>query len=64
MLAHEHGYGTDTPIQTYEAEWLYATAVDIVEKPECYALMKDDADEAALDAVIDLLRNFMKKCDA
>ena len=46
MLAHEHGYGTDTPIQTYEAEWLYATAVDIVEKPECYALMKDDANEA------------------
>ena len=46
MLALEHGYGTDTPSQTYEAEWFYATAVDIVEKPECYALMKDDANEA------------------
>ena len=59
MLAREHGYGTDTPIQTYEAEWLYATAVDIVEKPERYALIKDDADEAAQDACIALLRNFM-----
>ena len=63
MVAHEHGYGADTASQEYEAEFFYATFVDIMEKPARFAIMRDDADADAQQAAIELLRSFMKKCD-
>ena len=64
MMAFEHGYMPETAMQEYEAEWVYATMVDICEKPEIYALLKEDADEAAQQACIDILTKFYKRCDA
>ena len=43
---------------------MQGVTVDIVEKPTLYALMKDDADEAARQACIDLLCNYMDKLEA
>ena len=64
MLAMEHGYAPSTSKCLYEVEWMYAVVVDIIEKPERYALIKDDADEAARQACIDLLCKFMDKLEA
>ena len=65
MLAHEHGYMPETASQQYEADWFYATIVDTAEnKPEFYAMIKDDADEEAQDKAIAIIRNFTQKVDA
>ncbi len=63
MLAMDHGYAPSTPKCLFEVEWMYGVAVDIIEKPERYALMKDDADEPARQACIELLGKFMDKMD-
>ena len=31
MVAKEHGFGPETPLQEYEQEWYYATVVDCLE---------------------------------
>ena len=63
MLAMDHGYSPSTPKCLFEVEWMYGVVVDIIEKPERYALMKDDAEEPARQACIDLLSKFMDKLD-
>ena len=41
MLAKEHGYAPETALQEFEAEWFYATVVDVMETPKRMALIKD-----------------------
>ena len=64
MLAKEHGYAPQTPKALFEAEWLYGTVVDIIEKPERYVLLKDEATAEEQQACIDLLSRFLDKVEA
>ena len=61
MLAEENGYAPENPKQRYENEWFYATIVDILEKPERMAIMKDDATEEQKQAAIDVFTRFLDK---
>mmetsp|Transcript_17022 Transcript_17022/g.22920 ORF Transcript_17022/g.22920 Transcript_17022/m.22920 type:complete len:212 (+) Transcript_17022:29-664(+) len=63
MLAFEHGYMPETAEQEYEVEWLSSTAVDIIEKPERFVIMKDEPTAEDLEKCITLLRNFITKVD-
>ena len=63
MLAFEHGYMPTTAKCHYEVAWMEGVSVDIIEKPERYALMKDDADDAARQTCIELLEKFITKLD-
>ncbi len=59
----DHGYAPTTPKALFEAEWMDGCVVDCLEKPERYALMKDDADEAARQACIETLNKFITKLE-
>ena len=64
MLAMEHGYFPTTPKCMYEVEWFQDTFIDTCEKPERFALMRDDADEAARQACIAIINKFLDKIEA
>ena len=65
MLAFEHGYMPETPMQTYEESWFYATVVDCLEnKPDRYALMQDEPAAEMVTSCIEIHEKFIKKCDA
>ena len=54
-LALEHGYAPTTAKAMYESEWMYAAVQDTFEKPERFAIMKDDATEEDMQACITVL---------
>jgi glutathione S-transferase len=56
-LAFDHGYAPTSGSVVFESEWFFATIGDVFEKPERYAMMKDDADEAAQTAALTVLTN-------
>jgi glutathione S-transferase len=62
-LAFEHGYMPETALQVYELEWFYAVVVDIIEKPERMALIRDEPSEEEVQACIALLKKFIEKID-
>ena len=63
-LAMDHGYSPADAASVYEAEWFYNTLVDIFEKPERFAIMKDDADAEAKAKVIEVLSKVMDAMEA
>ena len=64
MLAMEHGYAPASAKAVYETEWLYSTVGDVFEKPERFAIMKDDASDEDKQKVIDILNTLIDKCEA
>ena len=64
MLAYEHGYGTENAQQEYEAEWYFATVVDMIEgKPERFVIMKDDPSDEELVAGTKVFTDFLAKIE-
>ena len=63
-LAHEHGYVATTAKAIYESEWFYSTYQDTMEKPERFAIMKDDATEEQQRACVTVLENGLDRLEA
>ena len=63
-LAHVHGYSASTSSVLYETEWFYALIFDVLEKPERYAIMKDDATPEQQEAVITILSTLADRLEA
>ena len=61
MLAFEHGYMPTTAKCHYEVTWMEGVIQDmgIMQKPERFALLRNDADASARELVIDILEKFI-----
>ena len=63
-LAMDLGYAPSDSKTLFETEWFYALGFDVFEKPERFALLKDDADDEAQDKCIAILNTLMDRLEA
>ena len=64
MLAYEHGYGTETAKQEYEAEWYRSTVADMIEgKPERFVINRDNPTDEELVASTKVYTDFLAKIE-
>ena len=63
-LAMDLGYAPADSKTLYETEWFYATDADLFEKPERFALLRDDATKEAQDAYIKISDALMDRLEA
>ena len=63
-LAMDLGYAPSDSKTLFETEWFYALGFDVFEKPERFAILKDDATEEAQDACIKILDTLMDRLES
>ena len=60
----EHGYAPASQNVLFQVEWFYATIYDKFEKPERFAIMRDETTEESRQACITLLSNLADVLEA